>query len=156
MIGIYMLLAFLIFLGLLVGIILGYIAPEELNDGAQWFIKIQDTSFLLLISLLGYHSLTEFMVLLLILFLLFYWFRGRLGRLDYLLEFTLLGIIYGIAYIKELFTMASVLLVIYLIASGCLMRFKLGDKRLQISKQILYNSVPYFIGAYLPFFFANL
>ncbi len=151
-----MLLAFLIFLGLLVGIILGYIAPEELGDGAPWFIKIQDTSFLLLILLLGYYSLVESLVLLLILFLLFYWFRGRLDKFDYILEFALLGIVYGIGYIKESFLIASALLFIYLTASGCLMRFKFGDKKRQILKQVFYQSAPYFIGAYLPFFFANL
>jgi hypothetical protein len=157
MIEIYLLLAFLVSLGMLAGVILALIAPEELEPGVSWFIKAQDVLFLAMVFVLGYYHLSSMIVMLLIVFLIFYWYKEMVGRLASLVEYVLLGIFFGIGYFGNLFIIISSLIFLYCLVSGTILRYKhQHEKKIIAFVRLLPRMIYFLLGAVLPLLVANM
>ncbi len=155
MITLYLTLAGLTFCGIIIGIILGMIAPEELSLGVPWFIKMQDTLFIILILALLYYNLTNLTIIPLMIFLLFYWYKEGIGKNAYILEFGMLGAIFGIGYNSGLFLLISTLIFIYCVANGSLLKFKISRKIL-LFKALVLRLIFFIIGTLLPLLIAYM
>jgi|GEM_PF-6360073 len=150
MIQLYLILALASFLGFIFGMILAKIAPEELDDNAPWSIRIQDFLFLVMVVLLGYHNLENYAVIVLLVMLPLYWFKDQNSKL---LEYAMLGVLFGIAYFTQAFNIFVTLLFVYTIASGNLMAqrlHKISFKRM--FKEVSIRLIFFLIGALLPFY----
>lgn len=148
----YLILGSLTFLGAIIGILLGIIAPEELEPGIPWFIKLQDTIFTILIIILIYFNLNNLVIIPLILFLIFYWYKENIGKNQEILEYVMLGIIFSLGYLEKMFVIISSLIFIYLIASSSLLKFEIKNIN-NLIKKIIHRFIYYFIGLIIPFLF---
>ena len=94
----YFLISLVVYLGLLIGIILSFMAKEELKPGKRWFILVHNVIlgfvlFFLLLFLDVNYYLTLFLPLLLIVFLFYYSEIYRKSSVIYLL----LGVVFWIS-----------------------------------------------------------
>lgn len=155
MLEIYFILGLLSFAGIILGLILGMIAPEELKPGAPWFIKLKNTIFTLLILILLYYNIYNLIIIPLIIFLILYWYRGTLGEESYMLEYSMMGSLFGMGYYTPAIPEIIGLIFIYKITSGSLLIYKNNNFNFLI-KSICLRLIFYIFGLLLPLMFANV
>jgi hypothetical protein len=125
----YLIITFLTSLGTLIGLVLSKISPEELTNARPYLIRILDAIFLTVILLLAYYNLTRLTIFPLAIFLLFYWYKEATFKRYYILEFIILGMLFALGYIQELFIYTTALIFIYTAASNILLAEKLKHKK---------------------------
>lgn len=113
-----------IFLGLIIGIILAYIAPEELKAGKKYFILLQNILLaLILFLLLFFYKFNSrwSLVISLVLFLSLYFYLNKNQKIKYI-DYAFLGIVFYLSSKNiNLFLLESSLIFIYGLPTGSLL-----------------------------------
>lgn len=146
----------IIYLGIFVGIILIFMAPDEKKHGKKYFIIFQRVLFWIAVSLISFKFILEFswlQFLFYIIPLIIILMQMIYGKFNSYLSYLLFAIIlYISAYNRNLFLIEGTLIFLYGMATGSL----IGDKK-DIRKSIVDGlRLGYFIAAIilLPFLFS--
>ena len=129
----YILASIVSYLGLLLGVILIKLAPEEQNPGKKYFIFLKKILlFLIILFILFFYSIEIIPSLILLLIAMFLLFNGKFRFIKFLekyyLDYTILGFIFFCSSkIVNLFVIESVLIFLYGIPVASLI-FKIKKK----------------------------
>ena len=137
----YSLTNLIVFFGLIIGIILAYIAPEELKDGKKYFIFLQNFLLLLILFFLLYlykfNLALNILISLALFFLLYFYLNNKKHQKIKYIDYAFLGIIFYLsAKNTSLFLVQSALIFIYGFPAGSLL---LKIKKKNILKVFLRN-----------------
>ena len=123
----YFLAAIVSFSGLLLGMLLAKLAPEEQKPGTKYFVFLKKLLFFLIISffLFFYNNGMAFLLILLLLLTLFLLFNGKFDLIKFLEKYYLAYLILGFIFfysskITNLFIIESVLIFLYGIPAASL------------------------------------
>ena len=119
----YFLASIISYLGLLAGVILVKMAPEEQNPGKKYFILIKKIIFLLIIAfLLAYYQINFIFSSFLLLFLFILMLAKKIRLEKSALAYFFLGIVLSLSSkFTDLFIIESALVFLYGIAAGSLL-----------------------------------
>jgi hypothetical protein len=134
----YFLASIIAYLGLLVGVILVKLAPEEQNPGKKYFILLKKATFFLIIAiLLIYYKINLFFSLSLLIFMAILMWNRRINLNKTQLVYFLLGIIFSLSgRIFNLLILESLLIFFYGIPTASL---EFNIKKNNYKKNFLTN-----------------
>jgi len=118
----YFLASIIAYLGLLLGVILIKLAPEEQKPGKKYFILLKKISFfLILVTLLFFYRVNIILTTVLLIFVIVLMLSKKINLNKSGLVYFLLGIIFYLSSkIPDLFVMESVLIFLYVILTSSL------------------------------------
>ncbi len=118
----YFLASIIAYLGLLLGVILIKLAPEEQKPGKKYFILLKKISFfLIIVSFLFFYKVNIILTTILLVFVIVLMLNNKLNLSKSSLVYFFLGIIFYLSSkITELFVIESVLIFLYGIPAASL------------------------------------
>ena len=118
----YFLASIISYLGLLLGVILIKLAPEEQKPGKKYFILLKKISFfLIIVSFLFFYKVNIILTTILLVFVIVLMLNNKLNLTKSALVYFFLGIIFYLSSkITDLFVMESVFIFLYGISAASL------------------------------------
>jgi len=146
----YFLASIIAYLGLLLGVILIKLAPEEQKPGKKYFILLKKILFfIIIISILFFYKLNIILITILIIFVLILILNRKINLEKSPLVYLLLGIIFYLSSkIFNLFVIESVLIFLYGIPASSLI-IKLKEKNYY---EIFVKNLWFFVPVILLYF----
>lgn len=147
--------AVIAFIGLILGSILAFIAPEELKPGERYFILFSKVIFL--VALIYFMLFNKTNIHLTIIFSVIFAFIIYFKEINSVIAYLILGAIFYSSYRDTaMFFAISGLIFIYGLFTGTLFVYKnMGEKRIKIIARLILNHI-IFLVAVLPLYFSNL
>lgn len=151
----FLLSAIVVFLGLVVGAILAFIAPEELKPGEKYFSIFRRALLLSITIIFAYQYFTEvWLILLMVVFIgySFYLFHFAKQKSKERMIYFLLGFILFLAYKdRAIFLIQSTIIFLYGLPEGTLFAKEfIKNKRLFVVKKLFLCYWPFLLTSLLP------
>ncbi|MAE42463.1 hypothetical protein CMO93_01720 [Candidatus Woesearchaeota archaeon] len=150
----YFLASVISYLGLLLGIILIKLAPEEQKPGKKYFILLKKILFFLIIAfLLFFYKINMIFLLLLLLFMLVLMLTNKLELEKSPLVYFILGIIFFLSSkIINLFVIESILIFLYgVLTASLILNLKKKNYR-----EVFVNNLLFFLPVIVLYFIFQL
>lgn len=147
----YFLISILAYLGLIIGMILVKISPEEQKPGKKYFLILQKIFFSLSLLFYLYYIKTHIILILIVLLLIIY--IQKLFEKPWIIYSILGGIFYLSFDNQNLFLIETILILLYGISVGA---YYVDYKTKNYIKLFFSNSIFLLISLILPFLISNL